>query len=106
MFFITPTTMPAQTESPVRSSRICDRAKTFTHLENMGTYGHFWEQMGTQPVQNLHPEPVEANRFKREIPGDSEISIALKSKTRTKLSLSQKQPVFLSSWEIHSKTRV
>src|ERR1700722_16068469 len=31
-------------EPPVCSSRICDRAKTFTHPhENVGTYGHFWE---------------------------------------------------------------
>jgi hypothetical protein len=28
-------------------------------LENMGTYGHLWEQMGTQRVQNLHLEFVQ-----------------------------------------------
>jgi hypothetical protein len=77
MFFDYPNSNAGATESPARSSRIFDRAKTFTHPhENMGTYGHFWEQMGTQRVLNLHLEPVETNRLKREISRDSEISTA------------------------------
>jgi hypothetical protein len=74
MFFDYPNSNAGATESPARSSRIFDRAKTFTHThENMGTYGHFWEQMGTQRVLNLHLEPVETNRLKREIPRHCEI---------------------------------